>query len=99
MGEKEKMRSEKIYDSTDEELVRLRSKTHRLSQKYNNLFEDDSLRDTIIDELIPNKGRESYLQGPVYFDYGVFTTFGENCYSLKLPDCGKCGDNGRSEYR
>ena len=55
MSEKEKMLAGKIYDPTDEELVRLRTKAHRLSQQYNTLFEDDGLRDTIIDELIPNK--------------------------------------------
>ena len=78
MSEKEKMLAGKIYDPTDEELVRLRTKAHRLSQQYNALFEDDCLRDTVIDELIPNKGKGLYLQGPIYFDYGVFTTCGEN---------------------
>lgn len=81
MNEKEKMLAGKIYDPTDEELTRLRTKAHRLSQRYNTLFEDDELRDTVIDELIPNKGKGVYLQGPVYFDYGVFTSFGENCYA------------------
>ncbi len=81
MNEKEKMLTGKIYDPTDEELTKLRTKAHRLSQRYNTLFEDDELRDTVIDELIPNKGKGVYLQGPVYFDYGVFTSFGENCYA------------------
>ena len=81
MNEKEKMLAGKIYDPTDEELTRLRTKAHRLSQRYNTLFEDDELRDIVIDELIPNKGKGVYLQGPVYFDYGVFTSFGENCYA------------------
>lgn len=81
MNEKEKMLAGKIYDPTDEELTKLRTKAHRLSQRYNTLFEDDELRDTVIDELIPNKGKGVYLQGPVYFDYGIFTSFGENCYA------------------
>ena len=81
MNEKEKMLAGKIYDPTDEELTKLRTKAHRLSQRYNTLFEDDELRDMVIDELIPNKGKGVYLQGPVYFDYGVFTSFGENCYA------------------
>ena len=81
MNEKEKMLAGKIYDPTDEELTRLRTKAHRLSQRYNTLFEDDELRDIVINELIPNKGKGVYLQGPVYFDYGVFTSFGENCYA------------------
>lgn len=81
MSEKEKMLAGKIYDPTDEELTILRTKAHRLSQYYNTLFEDDNLRNTIIDELIPNKGEGLYLQGPIYFDYGIFTSFGKNCYA------------------
>lgn len=81
MSEKEKMLEGKIYDPTDEELTILRTKAHRLSQHYNTLFEDDDLRNTIIDELIPSKGEGLYLQGPIYFDYGIFTSFGRNCYA------------------
>lgn len=81
MSEKEKMLAGKIYDPTDEELIILRTKAHRLSQHYNTLFEDDNLRNTIIDELIPSKGEGLYLQGPIYFDYGIFTSFGKNCYA------------------
>jgi len=81
MSEKEKMLAGKIYDPTDEELTMLRTKAHRLSQHYNTLFEDDDLRNTIIDELIPSKGEGLYLQGPIYFDYGIFTSFGKNCYA------------------
>ncbi len=81
MSEKEKMLAGKIYDPTDEELTILRTKAHRLSQHYNTLFEDDDLRNTIIDELIPSKGEGLYLQGPIYFDYSIFTSFGKNCYA------------------
>ncbi|MFC2584364.1 MAG: maltose acetyltransferase domain-containing protein [Lachnoanaerobaculum saburreum] len=35
MNEKEKMLAGKIYDPTDEELTRLRTKAHRHSQRYN----------------------------------------------------------------
>ena len=62
-------------------LTILRTKAHRLSQHYNTLFEGDDLRNTIIDELIPSKGEGLYLQGPIYFDYGIFTSFGKNCYA------------------
>ena len=47
-----------------------------------NVFEDEEeLRNSIIKELVPYQGKGTYLQGPVYFDYGVFTTFGEKCYA------------------
>lgn len=81
MTEKEKMLLGKIYDPTDEELVALRLKAHKLSNRYNLLEEDDALRNEIIDELVPNHGKNLFLQGPIHFDYGVFTSFGENCYA------------------
>lgn len=82
MTEKEKMLAGKIYDPTDEELVSLRMKAHKLSQQYNNTFEDEAAdRKKILDELLPCRGKGTYLQGPVYFDYGIFTTMGENCYA------------------
>ena len=81
MTEKEKMLAGKIYDPSNEELAEMRVKAHKLSQRYNFLYEDDNERKTIIDELIPHKGEGLFLQGPIYFDYGVFTSFGKNCYA------------------
>lgn len=82
MNEKEKMLAGKIYDPSDETLVALRAKAHKLSQQYNNTNdEDDALRREILDELVPNHGKGLALQGPIYFDYGIFTVFGKNCYA------------------
>ena len=39
MTEKEKMMAGKIYDPSHEELVKLRTKAHRLSKEYNELLE------------------------------------------------------------
>lgn len=82
MNEKEKMLAGKIYDPTDKTLAALRVKAHKLSQKYNGSFEDEELlRKQILDELVPEHGAGLFLQGPIYFDYGIFTSFGENCYA------------------
>ena len=81
MTEKEKMLAGKIYDPTDETLVMLRLKAHKLSQRYNQLEEDDPKRNEILEELVPHHGANLFLQGPIQFDYGVFTFFGENCYA------------------
>ena len=89
----------KVYDPTDEELAGLRLKAHKLSQRYNNTFEDEEeKRKQILDELIPHRGRGAFLQGPVYFDYGEFTSVGENFYAnfnfTVLDICPvKIGDN------
>lgn len=81
MTEKEKMLAGKIYDPSDEELFKMRSRAHMLSQQYNNLYDNDDKREKIIDELIPEHKEGLYLQGPVFFDYGTFTSFGKNCYA------------------
>ena len=81
MTEKEKMLAGKLYDPTDPELVELREKAHILSKRYNDTVEtQEDERDTIMAELLPNLGEGAYLQGPVQFDYGCFTSFGENSY-------------------
>lgn len=82
MTEKEKMLAGKIYDTSDEELAAMRLKAHKLSARYNSVFEDEEdIRHKILSELIPNIGKGTYMQGPIQFDYGAFTTFGENCYA------------------
>ena len=90
MNEKEKMISGLIYDPSDKKLLELRQKAHILSKKYNDCLETDSERDKILDELIPNKGSNVYLQGPVQFDYGCFTEIGDNSYANFNFTCLDC---------
>ena len=48
----------------------------------NGFSEDEEAdRKKILDELLPCRGKGVYLQDPVYFDYGIFTTMGLNCYA------------------
>lgn len=82
MNEQEKMLAGKIYDANDKTLVALRERAHRLSKQYNDTYDtEENRRNEIIDELIPQHGKGCYLQGPIYFDYGTFTTMGTNCYA------------------
>ena len=81
MNEAKKMIAGKIYDPSNQRLTEMRKRAHQLSQKYNSLYEDDPERKKILDELIPHQGKGLFLQGPIYFDYGTFTTFGKNCYA------------------
>lgn len=87
----EKMLSGKIYDASDEKLVAMRGKAHRLCKDYNDTYEDESdRRNAILKELLPKAGEGLYLQGPIQFDYGEFTEFGTNCYAnfnLTVLDC------------
>lgn len=99
MQEWEKMTNGKLYDGTEELLVKQRTNAHKLCLDYNRLYEDqEAERKAILDKLIEKKGKGLYLQGPIQFDYGVYTTFGKNCYAnfnLTILDCAKVtiGDN------
>ena len=81
MTEREKMLAGQIYDPSDPELLALRGKSHRLCREYNTLDEDDPRRAEILKELGVRGYKTLYLQGPIQFDYGCFTSFGENCYA------------------
>ena len=56
MTEKEKMLAGKIYDTSDEELAAMRLKAHKLSARYNSVFEDEEdIRNKILSELYKHK--------------------------------------------
>ena len=89
MTEKEKMIAGMIYDPADAELQHMRTCAHKLCNAYNKLDEDSRRRQALLAKLLPH-GNGVYLQGPIYFDYGCFTTFGKNCYAnfnLTILDC------------
>ena len=82
MTEKEKMLSGKIYDNTDETLWKERANAHRLCQIYNMTFEtENDKRQEILNQLLPDCGQGTYLQGPIQFDYGIYTHMGKNFYA------------------
>lgn len=82
MTEQEKMLAGKIYDPSDEALVKLRTRAHGLCMQYNNtLEEEEERRSEILHELLPNSSSKIAIQGPIYIDYGVFTYMGENVYA------------------
>ncbi|MBQ8495222.1 MAG: sugar O-acetyltransferase [Clostridia bacterium] len=93
MTEREKMFAGKIYDPFCEGMPEERTKAHKLCQQYNVTFDTETeKREQILDELLPNRGKDVYLQGPIYFDFGSNTTFGDGSYAnfnLTVLDEGK----------
>ncbi|MBQ7220055.1 MAG: sugar O-acetyltransferase [Synergistaceae bacterium] len=84
MSEFEKMIRGELYNPADDELYALRTKAHRLCADYNKLYDtDEEARYRILHELLPNATFDDYLylQGPVYFDYGVNTYIGKGFYA------------------
>ncbi|MDD5885648.1 MAG: sugar O-acetyltransferase [Erysipelotrichaceae bacterium] len=81
MTEKERMLQGMIYDPNDPELLALRRQAHKLCRQFNQCIdEEDSKRDEIQRILFPKAVRLT-LTGPIFFDYGVFTHFGKDCYA------------------
>lgn len=87
------MLSGMLYDCNDTELAQLRLTAHNLCRAYNQLPEDAvGQREAILKQLFHTDDLPPYLylQGPIQFDYGRFTTFGEGCYAnfnLTVLDC------------
>ncbi|MCI9273758.1 MAG: sugar O-acetyltransferase [Clostridiales bacterium] len=82
MTEREKMLAGKIYDPFTEGMPEERTNAHRLCKLYNDTIETDAeKRNEILDELLPNRGENVYLQGPIYFDFGTNTVIGNDSYA------------------
>ena len=81
MREEERIFKGLLFASEDEELVKKKLKSHRLSQEFNNLFEEDEKeRKEILKELLNEIGDGTLMLGPIHFHYGCHTTIGKNCF-------------------
>ncbi len=91
MTETEKMLAGKIYDPSDKELTKNRVQAHKLSKDFNDTYEDEEeKRAEILSRLVPHLGEGSAFMGPIYFDYGIYTEFGEGCFAnfnFTVLDC------------
>lgn len=82
MTEHEKMAAGKLYDPFTEEMPKERTKAHQLCSRYNRTTETDAEeREAILKELLPNRGENVYLQGPINFDFGTNISIGDNSYA------------------
>lgn len=64
-----------------QELATIAHNSHRLCQDFNQLYDTDKKRQEIIHQLLGKHGKNTYFQGPIYFDYGLFTEIGDNFYA------------------
>lgn len=82
MTEYEKMISSKIYNSTDPELIRLRSKAQDLCYEYNLLRPSDKdKQQDIMSRLLGSIGSKYEIRAPFYCDYGFNISIGENFFA------------------
>ncbi len=82
MTERQKMFAGKIYDPFCEGMPEERTNAHRLCKLYNDTFETETeKRNAILNELLPNRGENVYLQGPIYFDFGKHISIGKDSFA------------------
>ena len=82
MTEREKMIAGQLYDPSDPELSKLQVRARKLARKYNLIDEDETeKREEVLKELLKNSENIPAMQAPVYFDYGLNTTFGKYCFT------------------
>ncbi len=91
LSEREKMLKGMMYNPDDTELKNMRLNAHRYSKQFNDITENEvEKRAEILKKLCPRVGEGTYISGPVFFDYGFFTSFGKNCFvnfNLTVLDC------------
>lgn len=81
MTELEKMKRGLGYNAFDPEIQELQEKQMRLLERFNALSQRDPNRNEALRELMPGASKTAYFRGPLYVDYGCFTTIGENFYA------------------
>ncbi|WP_240541815.1 sugar O-acetyltransferase [Bifidobacterium simiarum] len=90
-SELEEMLAGKLYDASDPELDRLRTTSADLCSKFNALPRGATAeRKAVLDELLPHHGEGLDILGPVFFDYGIHTTFGDRVFAnfnFTVLDC------------
>lgn len=88
MTEEEKIFRGELFCPGDPALKAIKLRAHKLSAKYSRMEEDEN-RAPILDELLGRHGESIFMQGPVFFHYGVHTRIGDRFfanYNLTVQD-------------
>lgn len=77
----ERALSGQLFAPGTPELVTKKTRAHRLSHEFNDLFEEDAEAcQAILEQLLAEIGEGSRMLGPIQFHYGVHTKVGRNCF-------------------
>jgi len=80
-SEKEKMCTGAIYSPLDKQLSKDRLKARELLKELNDSLESEgAIRRNILKKLIPNQGKNVWIQPPFYCDYGYNITVGSKVF-------------------
>ena len=88
--QEERIMSGILFKPGDPELRAIKLLTHNLNLDYNRCYEDETeKREAILRQMVGKIGVGSFIQGPVFFHYGVHTTIGDRFFgnfSLTIQD-------------
>ncbi|WP_243391449.1 sugar O-acetyltransferase [Paenibacillus sp. FSL R5-0766] len=90
MREEERIMKGVLFSPSDPELKIIKRRAHNLSQRYSQTFEEQTEeRNQILQQLLGQIGEGGFMQGPIFFHYGVHTRIGEHFfgnYNLTIQD-------------
>ena len=88
-----KMITDTLFCPGDPERRAVKLRAHNLNTEYNLTFEDETeKRAQILQKLVGTLGEGSFLQGPIYFHYGIHTHIGKRFFgnfNLTIQDDGE----------
>lgn len=71
-----------LFCPGDQELRAIKLKTHNLDLEYNKTYEDEvEKRKEILSQIVGELGEGSFMQGPIYFHYGIHTKIGKRLFA------------------
>ncbi|MFF2911467.1 sugar O-acetyltransferase [Paenibacillus sp. NPDC057934] len=93
MTEEERIFQGLLFSPGHPELKKIKRRSHSLSQQYSSTFEEQTEeREDILQQLLARKGENCFMQGPIFFHYGVHTEIGDHFfanYNLTVQDDAK----------
>lgn len=92
MTEEEKIQAGILFCPNAPTLKAIKLRTHKLNLDFNQLYEDQAeKRNEFLQQMLGELGENSFIQGPVFFHYGIHTKIGKNFFSnfnLTIQDDG-----------
>lgn len=93
MTEEERIFKGILFSPGNPELKAIKLRAHNLSSQYSRTFEEQTEeREEILKQLLGKMGEHSFIQGPIFFHYGVHTVIGNyffGNYNLTVQDDAK----------
>ena len=88
--EEAKIFAGQLFCAGDPELKAIKLRSHKLCHEYSLTYEDETERRAEqLKQIVGELGEGAFMQGPIYFHYGVHTKIGKNFfgnYNLTIQD-------------